>query len=483
VASDGACALNSRDRVEVASVVSILPSLQPGGLFADRYRVTGVIKSGGMGAVYEVEDTKTASPRALKIMHPDLVGDPELRARFEQEARVTGGVESEHVVRTFDAGVEAASGTPFIVMELLRGEELGVKLKNHGALPVEEALSYLAQAARALDKTHAAGIVHRDLKPENLFLTTRDDGSGCLKILDFGVAKVLTEGTGKTTKALGTPLYMPLEQIQGSRDIGPEADRYALAHIAYAMIVGEPYWREESRDVGLVALCMKVAKGIDEAATVRALRRCKTELPAGFDAWFARAVATSPSDRYPSSVEMIAELDRALTGREVIRGPSSRGDRVNTPLTLTALESSPKHALAATLNELPSPASATPRRTAPTVAMIAVAAVVLGGTSAFFLRGTPASEPVPVSLPARAGSATEPAGAAADPVPSSAATAASALVVEPAAPPSSSASAAASGRAAASARAVGSPADRGGAKAPVPRPSAAASSFSKWSIY
>jgi serine/threonine-protein kinase len=431
-----------------------------------------------MGAVYEVEDVKTASSRALKIMHPDLVGDAELRARFEQEARVTGGVESEHVVRTFDAGVDEPTGTPFIVMELLRGEELGAKLKSGGALPVQESLTYLAQAARALDKTHAAGIVHRDLKPENLFLTTRDDGSGCLKILDFGVAKVLTEGTGKTTKALGTPLYMPLEQIQGSRDIGPEADRYALAHIAYAMIVGEPYWREESRDVGLVALCMKVANGIDEAATSRARRRCKTELPPAFDDWFTKAVATSPVDRYPSSVEMVADLERALVGREVLQGPASRGDRINTPRTLTALASSSKQAQAATPDDGPSSLS-TPRGRLPLRwAVIAIPVIAASGAAAYFARQSAAPEPV--VLPARSeeaaqtfASPTSPAAssepATVEPTPVSSAPAASSLSPSKSATPSSSA--------------TSTPAARAAAKSPVPRPSATGSAYTKWSIY
>jgi serine/threonine-protein kinase len=363
-------------------------------------------------------------------------------------------------------------------MELLRGEELGAKLKSGGALPVQESLTYLAQAARALDKTHAAGIVHRDLKPENLFLTTRDDGSGCLKILDFGVAKVLTEGTGKTTKALGTPLYMPLEQIQGSRDIGPEADRYALAHIAYAMIVGEPYWREESRDVGLVALCMKVANGIDEAATSRARRRCKTELPPAFDDWFTKAVATSPVDRYPSSVEMVADLERALVGREVLQGPASRGDRINTPRTLTALASSSKQAQAATPDDGPSSLS-TPRGRLPLRwAVIAIPVIAASGAAAYFARQSAAPEPV--VLPARSeeaaqtfASPTSPAAssepATVEPTPVSSAPAASSLSPSKSATPSSSA--------------TSTPAARAAAKSPVPRPSATGSAYTKWSIY
>ncbi len=301
----------------------MLSGFAEGAVFAGRYRVTRVLKSGGMGAVYAVHDEKTASERALKVMHPDIVGDPELRARFDQEARVTGGIVSDHIVQTFDAGVDEASQTPFLVMELLRGEDLGAKLKR-GELPsVDDTLRWLRHAALGLDKTHAAAIVHRDLKPDNLFLTSRDDGTQALKILDFGVAKVISEAASKTTKALGTPLYMPVEQIQGSRTIGPECDRYALGHIAYAMLTGEAYWHQESREHGVIAVCMRVAEGIKERATVRAKRRRDVTLPSAFDAWFARAVARDPIDRFSSCESMIDALQNVLLGAEPAGQPRS----------------------------------------------------------------------------------------------------------------------------------------------------------------
>src|SRR5205085_11209251 len=133
--------------------------------------------------------------------------------------------------------IDDASGAPFLVMELLAGEELGAIAKR-GPMPPAEVVSYLTQAALALDKTHAAGIVHRDLKPANLFVARRDDGSPCVKILDFGIAKVVakTPPTGQTTQVVGTPLYMAPEQIWSARTIGPRADLYALAHIAYALL-------------------------------------------------------------------------------------------------------------------------------------------------------------------------------------------------------------------------------------------------------
>src|SRR4029077_21112745 len=135
---------------------------------------------------------------------------------FHLEGRVTGDIESDHLVRISDAGVDDATGMPFLVMDLLRGEDLGATLKQRGPIPPAEAVTFLSQVALALDKTHAAGIVHRDLKPENLFVTRRDDGPPCVKILDFGIAKVIaqSQATQHTTEAIGTPLYMAPEQIR-----------------------------------------------------------------------------------------------------------------------------------------------------------------------------------------------------------------------------------------------------------------------------
>src|SRR5262249_3859933 len=132
--------------------------LGPGTIFHGRYEIVRCIKAGGMGAVYEVIHLETRRRRALKVMLPSVVEDPELRARFKLEATVAADVHSEHIVETFDAGVDPQTGTPFIVMELLRGEELGAALQRRGLLPASEVVELLYQAALALDRTHAAGI-------------------------------------------------------------------------------------------------------------------------------------------------------------------------------------------------------------------------------------------------------------------------------------------------------------------------------------
>jgi serine/threonine-protein kinase len=272
--------------------------LQAGVTFHQRYHVVRCIKAGAMGAVYEVADEITNSRRALKVMLPGIVEDAALRARFALEARITGSIESDHIVRVSDAGIDAASGMPFLVMDLLRGEELGSLSKRRGPLPAGEVVAYLHQVALALDKTHAAGIVHRDLKPDNLFVTLRDDGTLCVKILDFGIAKVAAQGShARGTVPVGTPIYMSPEQIRGDGTIGPPADLYALGHIAYALLAGEPYWKSELQSAAsLFPLLTQILTGIPEPASARAARR-GVPLPPAFDAWFERLTAPDLSRR------------------------------------------------------------------------------------------------------------------------------------------------------------------------------------------
>jgi serine/threonine-protein kinase len=278
-------------------------------LFHERYRILRGIKAGAMGAVHEARDERTNSPCALKTMLPGVLDDETARTRFEQEAKITGEIRSDHIVRVTDAGVDDESGMPFLVMELLEGEELGSLLKKRGHFPIDETLLYLTQVALALDKAHTASIVHRDLKPGNLFLTKRDDGSPCVKILDFGIAKLMSEGQTHATQTVGTPMYMAPEQIIGkSALIGAPTDVLSLAHITYTMLTGESYWHEEAKKVGVYALIQNVVSGPVEMPTKRALRRRGMTLPDWFDGWFARATANHPDDRFQRATEAMADF-------------------------------------------------------------------------------------------------------------------------------------------------------------------------------
>lgn len=298
--------------------------LENGALFHGRYRVVGPIKSGGAGAVYEVTDEVTGRRRALKVMLALPGIEAALRKRFAREAKITGQIESEHVVQVLDAGIDAGSNVPFIVMDLLRGEDLRSLSERRGPLPAEDVVRYLSQVALALEKTHAAGIVHRDLKPENLFLTVRDDGTPCVKVLDFGLAKAAVLGShSERTAIVGTPLFMAPEQIRGEGTIGPRADIHALGHVAYALLAGEPYWAPEARFmVSVYVLWNKILAGSTQPPSARAVRRGVT-LPPAFDGWFEKMTALSPEERPASAMAAVTALADAL---ETPPPPSIRRD-------------------------------------------------------------------------------------------------------------------------------------------------------------
>ncbi|WP_437542492.1 protein kinase [Sorangium sp. So ce367] len=288
--------------------------LAEGTVFARRYRVERLIAAGAMGAVHEVIHLETERRRALKVMHAHLFQSEQMRARFKQEARIAAKIESEHIVDVFDAGIDEATGMPFLVMELLRGEELGERIKRAGRLPPAEAVTYLYQTALALDRTHAANIVHRDLKPANLFLSQREDGSVRVKILDFGIAKLVAEGAtaAGTTSSLGTPLYMPPEQFHGRARLTGAADVFALGMMAYTLLVGASYWDPEASSVdGVFAFAMIAVFGPQEPPVQRA-RSMGVTLPPAFDAWFARATAVSPAARFQRATEAVRALGEAL---------------------------------------------------------------------------------------------------------------------------------------------------------------------------
>ena len=289
-------------------------SLAKGAVFHDQYEVVRRIDSGAMGTVYEVVDRVTKRRRALKVMLARFVDNSDVTERFRREATITADVVSEHVVETFDAGVDASTGLPFLVMELLRGEDLG-KVVARGPLPAADVIALLMQASSALDRMHAHGIVHRDLKPENLFITRRDDGSPRLKVLDFGIAKVVEKAapSATSTRNMGTPVYMSPEQVLGAGNVGPAADLYAVGHLAYTMLTGQPYWLEDALAFETVyPLLLKIMQGASEPASERAKRNKQVTLPPAFDPWFAKATAHSPDDRYKSATASIFALADAL---------------------------------------------------------------------------------------------------------------------------------------------------------------------------
>jgi serine/threonine-protein kinase len=247
-------------------------------------------------------------------------------------------------------------------MEWLRGRDLEEVGGDRTPLPPADVVLYLRQVARALDKAHVLGIIHRDLKPENLFLTTRDDGTPCVKILDFGIAKLKETGdesanfkaTG-TGQIFGTPLYMSPEQTTAALDkVGPQTDIWALGIIAHRLLTGTEPWNAPT----LTALIAQIA-----FLPLPVPSEHGHDLGPGFDAWFARCCAKEPLDRFPTAGEAIAELALAV-------GVSEESARMSVPSASQSTvvrpprEDSARTAFSATA-PAPSAITADPGETAP----------------------------------------------------------------------------------------------------------------------
>ena len=297
------------------AAVSALLSLSPGSVFAGDYRVLRPLSEGGMGAVYVVEQISTGYERALKLMRPQLVADPRLRQRFEQEAKASARIKSAHGVQVIAAGVDAASGTPWLSMELLEGEDLASYSGSRGPLPKSVVREIFAQLCDALTVAHRV-VVHRDLKPENLFLSIsrRTGVAFTLKILDFGIAKMVAESQVGVTSAIGSPLWMAPEQASTESIISPTADIWPLGLIAFHLLTGHHYWRSGQARESSPAAVMKemLFDPIDPPSMRAEALGLAATIPAGFDAWFSRCVHRDPAARYASASAAFAELDPVL---------------------------------------------------------------------------------------------------------------------------------------------------------------------------
>ncbi len=279
-----------------------LVQLEPGTVFARDYRVLSLLSQGGMGAVYVVEQLSTGAQRALKIMLPQLVSDIRHRRRFEQEARIGARIESDHVVQVIGAGIDPRTATPWLAMELLRGEDLASLIASRGPRPLSEVSAILEQVCHALGAAHRAGIVHRDIKPENIFLSAarRADAESEVKILDFGVARMMAEAFYVSgTRNIGSPMWMSPEQTNHGDRVGPAADVWALGLLAFHLLTGIYFWHAANTDAPLGALLREIVLNDIPSATRRAAEYgVDGLLPPRFNSWFSRCVHRDASARF-----------------------------------------------------------------------------------------------------------------------------------------------------------------------------------------
>jgi eukaryotic-like serine/threonine-protein kinase len=283
---------------EASQIVSV------GDVLAGKYRVEKVLGMGGMGVVVAATHLDLREVRAVKLMRPDAESEQSVE-RFLREARAVVRLRSEHVAEVYDVG-RLESGAPYIVMEMLEGQDLAAFQKRRGPLPIDEAVLYVSQACHALAEAHAAGIIHRDLKPGNLFLTLRTDGSPCVKVLDFGISKhtsPLGEGldpemTG-ARDLMGSPLYMAPEQMRSARKVDARADVWSLGAILYKLLIGRaPFQAPTIPEIFAAAL----------GKPARLPSSIRPEIPRGLDAVILRCLDKLPSRRYATAADLFTAL-------------------------------------------------------------------------------------------------------------------------------------------------------------------------------
>ena len=283
-----------------------------------RYRLEAQIGSGGMSTVYRATDTVLERHVAVKLMHREFAEDSDQLERFRREARAVAQLSHPHIVNVIDAGED--SGHPYIVFEHVDGETLKERIRRLGRLPVDQAVAYAIEIARALSAAHARGIVHRDIKPQNVLIGP--DGSA--KVTDFGIARSLDdEGLTAAGRVLGTTDYVSPEQALG-REVGGQTDLYSLGVVLFEMLVGDVPFHGDSQ----VAVAMRHVR--EDFPDVRERR---PEVSVSLARVLDRMTAKDLGGRYPDAATLIRELEEVLA-LEAARSGQSTGEATSVLRTL-----------------------------------------------------------------------------------------------------------------------------------------------------
>ena len=270
-----------------------------GAVLGDTYELTRVIGEGGMGRVYEARHTRLYSKRfAVKVLHSDLTRQPEVVGRFLREAEATSALQHANIVGVVDVN-QLGDGRPYIVAELLEGQQLGDYLEQRGKLSVEEAVALCRPICQALIAAHDKEIVHRDIKPENLFVIG-EGAQRTVKVLDFGISLVgdATASFTKTGMVMGTPAYMPPEQARGRR-VDFRADIYAVGAILYEALTGKPPFERADPIATLGAVLTR---------TPPAPTALAPEIPPALERVVQKAMEKLPERRFASMRDFDAAL-------------------------------------------------------------------------------------------------------------------------------------------------------------------------------
>jgi serine/threonine protein kinase len=273
-----------------------------GTLFDGKYRIEESLGKGGMGIVYRAVHVFMDRPVAIKFLKRDRLNNTDAIERFKREARAAGRIQHQHATAVLDFGM--ADKTLYLVMEYLEGRTLRERLSIDKSIPLEEAFRIISQVCEAVEAAHRCNVIHRDLKPDNIFLQLKD-GIETVKVLDFGIAKIMQDDSSTTNLTaesfMGTPHYMSPEQCQAN-PLDPTSDIYSLGVILFEMLAGRPpFLGETALSIGLKHL----------RDTPPDLCRFCPELPKAVNRVIARALSKDPQKRQQSALLFAEELGRA----------------------------------------------------------------------------------------------------------------------------------------------------------------------------
>ena len=278
-----------------------------GEIIADRYRVISLLGEGGMGRVYLAEHVRMGRQCAVKVISPELARSDAAVARFNREAANASQINHPNVAQIYDFG-EGPNQTLYLAMEFVEGETMSAVVRREGALSIRRAATLTKQVADALSAAHHRGIVHRDLKPDNILISRQFDGTECIKVVDFGIAKTVqpdgdaTSGQTVTSVgvSVGTPEYMSPEQLAGEK-FDTRSDLYSLGLVFFHLLTADlPYPRVTSRET-------LVHRLTDPPRTLVEVRP-GTQWPAILQPMLDWALATNPEKRYPTALEFSRDL-------------------------------------------------------------------------------------------------------------------------------------------------------------------------------
>ncbi|MBM4346292.1 MAG: serine/threonine protein kinase, partial [Deltaproteobacteria bacterium] len=319
-----------------------------GTVLDGRYKIERKLGAGGMGAVYVATQTSVGREVAIKVLRPEVGNDEEAIKRFGREAQNLARLQHANIVQLFDFG-RAAQGLFYLAMEFARGRSLTSELAG-GRLNLDRVAAILGQVCDALTEAHGQGIVHRDLKPDNILLLSQAGNADFVKVLDFGISKVMGPEKHKTALTaagtiIGTPQYMSPEQIDGAGHIGPAADLYALAIIAFEMLTGAPPFQGDTQIQLLI-------RHVKETPPRLGDRLPDALVPETLERFVAKGLAKQPAQRCTDAQQFKAELKAALALAKT--GLTVRGAGV--VVRPGARDSSAAHAAPTMTGRMPDPA-------------------------------------------------------------------------------------------------------------------------------